>query len=338
MAHKKIQGAGSLVQRRQLLDEENSELPRKRQCELLSLHRSGTYYKPRAKADETPIEKALNELYIKDPCLGLRKLPDMVERHYGIKIGAKKIARIRRDMRIKTIYRHPKTSVPGKRKEGPRPYLLKSLQTIDVDKVWSSDITYLQIGSKNYYLCVVLDWASREVLGWSLSDNMSTQLCLEALDMAFSIGRKPEIFNTDQGSQYTSHEWLRELEERGISISMDGKGRWADNIAVERFWRTYKHDCFLLNEVNTLEEARRLTAHWLTYYNRERPHARLDNLSPSEYSRQKGYPSSANFLRDFSASIQLASLRSAPSLRSGRCIYATKSRKKWIDRPHCIML
>ena len=122
------------------------------------------------------------------------------------------------------------------------------------------------------------DWASREVLGWSLSDNMSAQLCLGALDMAFSIGRKPEIFNTDQGSQYTSHEWLRELEERGISISMDGKGRWADNIAVERFWRTYKHDCFLLNEVNTLEEARRLTAHWLTYYNRERPHARLDNL------------------------------------------------------------
>ena len=119
---------------------------------------------------------------------------------------------------------------------------------------------------------------------------------------------------------------------------MDGKGRWADNIAVERFWRTYKHDCFLLNEVNTLEEAKRLTAHWLTYYNRERPHARLDNLSPSEYSRQKGYPSSANFLRDFSASIQLASLRSAPSLRSGRCIYATKSRKKWIARPHCIML
>lgn len=120
-------------------------------------------------------------------------------------------------MRIKTIYRHPKTSAPGKRKEGPRPYLLKSLQTIDVDKVWSSDITYLQIDPKNYYLCVVLDWASREVLGWSLSDNMSTQLCLEALDMAFSTGRKPEIFNTDQGSQYTSHEWLRELEERGIS-------------------------------------------------------------------------------------------------------------------------
>jgi len=338
VAHKKIQGAGSVIQRRQLLDEENSELPRKRQCELLSLHRSGTYYKPRAKADETPIEKALNELYIKDPCLSLRKLPDMVERHYGIKIGAKKIARIRRDMRIKTIYRHPKTSAPGKRKEGPRPYLLKSLQTIDVDKVWSSDITYLQIGPKNYYLCVVLDWASREVLGWSLSDNMNTQLCLEALDMAFSIGRKPEIFNTDQGSQYTSHDWLRELEERGISISMDGKGRWADNIAVERFWRTYKHDSFLLNEVNSLEEARRLTAHWLTYYNRERPHARLGNLSPSEYCRQKGYPPAANFLRDFSAPMQLASLRSAPSLRSGRCIYATKSRKKWIDRPHCIML
>lgn len=338
MAHKKIQGAGSLVQRRQLLDEENNELPRKRQCELLGLHRSGTYYKPRPKADETPIKKVLNELYIKDPCLGLRKLPDMVERHCGIKIGAKKIARIRKGMKIKTIYRHPKTSAPGKRKEGPRPYLLKSLQTIDVDKVWSSDITYLQIGPKNYYLCAVLDWASREVLGWCLSDNMSTKLCLEALNMALSSGRTPEIFNTDQGSQYTSQEWLKELEERGITVSMDGKGRWADNIAVERFWRTYKHDCFLLNEVKTLEAARRLTAGWLTCYNRERPHARLRNLSPSEYCRQNGFPPAANFLRDFSAPMQLASLRSAPSQRSGRSIYATKSRKKWIDKPHCLLL
>lgn len=338
MALKKIQGAGSIEQRRQLLDKENSEIPRKRQCELLGIHRSGTYYKPRTKADEAPIEKALNELYHKDPCLGLRKLPDMMERHYGIKIGAKKITRVRRNLGINTIYRHPKTSAPGKSKTGVRPYLLKSLQRIEVDKVWSSDITYLQIGAKNYYLCVVLDWASREVLGWSLSDNMSTKLCLEALYMALSTGRKPKILNTDQGSQYTSHEWLRELEAHGITISMDGKGRWADNIAVERFWRTYKHDCFLLNEVNSLEEAQRLTASWLTYYNQDRPHARLGNLSPSEYCRQKGYPPAANFLRDFFASIQLASLRSAPSLRSGRSIYATKSRKKWIDRPLFIML
>jgi len=269
-------------------------MSRKRQCELLGLHRSGTYYKPRAKADERPIEKALNELYIKDPCPGVRKLPDMVKRHYGIKIGAKKITRIRRKMRIKTIYRHPKTNAAAKSKEGVRPYLLKSLQTIEIDKVWSSDITYLQIGSKNYYLCVVLDRTSREVLGWNLSDNMSTQLCPEAFDMAVTTGRKPEIFNTNQGSQYTSHEWLKKLEEQSITISMDGKGRWADNIAVERFRRTFKYDCFLLNEVNTLEAARRLTARWLTYYNQERPHARLENLSPSEYCRQKGYPPAAN--------------------------------------------
>ena len=117
--------------------------------------------------------------------------------------------------------------------------------------------------------------------------------------MAFATGRKPEIFNTDQGSQYTSREWLRELEERSINISMDGKGRWADNIAVERFWRTFKHDCFLLNEVNSLEEARRLTARWLTYYNQDRPHARLGNLNPSEYCRQKGYPPGGEFFARF---------------------------------------
>ena len=167
---------------------------------------------------------------------------------------------------------------------------------------------------------------------------MSTQLCLEAFDMEVTTGRKPEIFNTDQGSQYTSHEWLKKWEEQSITISMDGKGRWADNIAVERFWHTFKYDCFLLNEVNTLKAARRLTARWLTYYNQERPHARLENLSSSEYCRQKGYPPAANFLRDFSAPMQLASLRSAPSLRSGRSIYATKSRKKRIDSPHRFML
>lgn len=318
--------------RRQLLDGEHTEMPRKRQCELLGLHRSGTYYKPRAKADETPIEEALNELYVKDPCLGLRKLSGYDGTALRHKNRGKKIARIRREMRIKTIYRHPKTSALGKRKEGLRPYLLKTLQTIDVDKVWSSDITYLQIGEKNYYLCVVLDWASREVLGWSLSDNMSTELCLEALDMAFSIGREPEIFNTDQGSQYTSHEWLRKLENRGITISMDGKGRWADNIGVERFWRTYKHDCFLINEVNSFEEARQLTERWLTYYNRERPHARLGNLSPSEYCQQKGYPPAANFFARFfrSDTARVAELRALAALQ--------KRAKKWIDRPHCLML
>jgi len=145
---------------------------------------------------------------------------------------------------------------------------------------------------------------------------MTVELCHEALTMALASGRKPEILNTDQGSQYTSHEWLKKLEEQSITISMDGKGRWADNIAVERFRRTFKYDCFLLNEVNTLEAARRLTARWLTYYNQERPHARLENLSPSEYCRQKGYPPAANFFARFfrSDAARVALLRALATL------------------------
>ena len=166
---------------------------------------------------------------------------------------------------------------------------------------------------------------------------MSTQLCPEAFDMAVTTGRKPEIFNTDLGSQYTSHEWLKKLEEQGITISMDGKGRWADNIAVERFRRTFKYDCFLLNEVNTLEAARRLTARWLTYYNQERPHARLENLIPSEYCRQKGYPPGGEFFARFfrSDAALVAPLRALATLGTQHlrsyCLKKTVT-EKWMPQ------
>ena len=337
MAHKKIQGAGSVTQRRQLLDTEVAQErtpSRSRQCELLGLHRSGTYYQPRQASDEKEVRDAINKAYQQDPCLGARRLPDFLEKEYGIKVGRKRVIRTKKDMGLRTIFQHPKTSQPGKRgKEGKHPYRLAGLESIQVDDVWTSDITYLQIGSKNYYLCVVMDWASRYVLGWSLSDKMDITLCLSALEMALSHGFLPKYFNTDQGSQYTSRDWQECMEENGIIISQDGKGRWADNIIMERLWRTYKYEFLFIQEPSDIIELKRITAKWLDYYNNQRPHASLKNKTPAEYRREQGrpIPLSANFFSDFSASSQLATLRAAPSLRSGRSAYATKSLKKCID-------
>lgn len=331
MAVKKSQGVGTVAQRRQLLDIEGNNVPsRKRQCELLGLSRSSTYYKKRVPKDEKATERAIETLYEEDATLGRRRLPDLLQRRYGIEIGAKKCQRIKKKLGLRTLYPHRDTSAPNPRAE-KEPYLLKDMEIKEVDQVWTSDITYIQIEQRNYYLCVVMDWDSRFVLGWSMGRNMDVGLCLKALEMAMSSGRRPRVFNTDQGSQYTSTDWQKAIRAEGIQISMDGKGRWADNIIMERFWRTYKHEFFLHREPRSLDEAMQMTAKWLEYYNRERPHSTLKNRSPLQYREEAGTPLAANFWSDFSAPARLAVLRTAPSLRSGRPAYATKSLQKWID-------
>lgn len=308
MVVKKSQGAGAVEARRQLL-EKHPSISRARQCKLLCVPRSGSYYKRRPRPEPEGLRAALAELYRLDPGLGLRKLPGMQERDYGIRAGAKLVARVRGEMGLRTIYRHPATGRPAARQEGRKPYLLKKRPPAKVDDAWTSDITYLQIGQRNLYLCCVMDWASREVLGWGMEWSMDTSLCVGALEMALSGGRKPRVFNTDQGSQYTSNEWTQAVEGRDITVSMDGKGRWADNIVMERFWRTYKHDFYHLRECRTLEEARMCTAAWLDYYNARRPHESLGYETPSEHSRKRGYPPAAIFSRVSCAPAMLAPLR-----------------------------
>ena len=146
-----------------------------------------------------------------------------------------------------------------------------------------------------------MDWDSRFVLGWSMGRNMDEGLCLKSLEMALSSGRCPIVFNTDQGSQYTSSDWQKAIHAEGVQISMDGKGRWADNIIMERFWRTYKYEFFLHREPRNLDEANEMTAEWLEYYNRERPHSSLNNISPLQYREESGSSLPTNFGRDFSA-------------------------------------
>ena len=330
MAVKKSKGVGTVAQRRQLLDKEGNVPSRKRQCDLLGLTRSTTYYKKRESKESPEIKEAIEKLYEEDATLGRRRMPVMLQRRYGIKISQKKCARLKKKLGLRTLYPHRNTSAPNPRAE-KKGYLLKDIEIKRIDQVWTSDITYIQIEQKNYYLCVILDWDSRYVLGWSMGRNMDVGLCLKALEMALGSGCRPGIFNTDQGSQYTSEEWQSAILSEGIQISMDGKGRWADNIIMERFWRTYKHEFFLHREPRNLEEAIIMTAEWLEYYNKERPHSSLDYLSPQMYRDEAATPLAANFWRDFSAPAQLAALRAAPSLRSGRNAYATKSRQKWID-------
>ena len=310
---------------------------RKRQCELLGVPRSSSYYKPQDPSaeqvrQEGALDEALHSLYNQDATLGRRRLSPMLSQQHGIKAGRKRIRTARKRLGLRTIYRHPRTSIPGRRKDSPRhPYLLRGKGIKRVDEVWTSDITYLQIGQKNLYLCVVMDWASRSVLGWSLRERMTTALCMEALEMALASGRKPQIFNTDQGTQYTPDEFQKRLEEEGIRISLDGKGRWADNVIMERFWRTYKHEFFLLREFASLEALVSATAAWLDYYNHERVHSSLDYRSPAACTAAAGVPPPAQFLSALFASGRLASLRSAPSLRSGRRPCALKALKNWFD-------
>ena len=318
--------------RRQLV-EKHPQISRKRQCELLEIPRSSSYYKSvEGKEQDRRLEEPLNALYEQDPCLGERKLARMLERDYGLKAGRKKIRRLKREMGLRTIYRNPRTCQRGRRQEGRYPYTVPRNREVKVNEVWTSDITYIQIGSKNYYLCSILDWGSRAVLSWQISERMSTELCTETLKMALSRGVKPKIMNTDQGSQYTSHEWQRMLIKKGIEISQDGKGCWRDNAVMERFWRTYKHDFYLLHEPQSAEEVCEKTATWMEYYNHQRPHETLGYRTPSEHYEKEGGPPAANFFSAPSATLRLAPLRVAPALRAGKGrSYATWALKKWLD-------
>ncbi len=186
MAVKKSKGVGSVAQRIQLLDKEGNVLSRKRQCDLLGLTRSTTYYKKRESKESPEIKEAIEKLYEEDATLGRRRMPVMLQRHYGIKISQKKCARLKKQLGLRTLYPHRNTSAPNPRAE-KMPYILKDIEIKRIDQVWTSDITYIQIEQKNYYLCVILDWDSRYVLGWSMGRNKDVGLCLKALEMA--LGR-----------------------------------------------------------------------------------------------------------------------------------------------------
>lgn len=265
-----------------MAEKNHPKISMRRQCELLEVARSSVTYQPVAEsAIDLLIKRLLDEYYMIDPCQGTRRLKTLLERENGILVNRKRLQRLRREMGIEAIYCKPRTSI-AESSHKKYPYLLRNVAVERPNHVWCTDITYVPMHHGHAYLCAVMDWYSRKVLGWAVSNTMGAELCLEALDKALSsTGEVPEIFNTDQGSQFTSAEWTGKLLDLGVKISMDGKGRWMDNVFIERLWRSVKYEEIYLFEHSTVIALCEGLTKWFERYNTWRPHEALDNFTPA---------------------------------------------------------
>ena len=257
----------------------NSKLSIKRQCMLLNLARSTAYYKP-AEVSEAVLKlmRCIDELHLQYPFAGSRMMRGLLK-PAGHVVGRRHVRTLMRKMGIDALYRKPNTSRRNKKNQ-IYPYLLRNLPVVRPNQVWAADITYIPMQRGFAYLIVVQDWYSRRVLSWRLSNTLTTDFCIEAVEEAIERYGVPEIFNTDQGSQFTSVEFTGLLKENGIRISMDGKGCWRDNVFVERFWRTIKYEQVYLHAYGSMNDARTRLRAYLEFYNRIRPHQSLDERTP----------------------------------------------------------
>jgi putative transposase len=250
-----------------------------RQAELLKLSRSSIYYQPRpVPPAELAIMRQIDELHLNYPFAGSRMLRDMLLAD-GVVIGREKVITLMRRIGVEAIYRRPNTSKPA---AGHKiyPYLLHGLKIDRPNQVWATDITYIAMARGFVYLAAVVDWFTRRVLAWRLSITMEVEFCLDAVAEALAKYGKPEIFNTDQGSQFTSAAFTGLLLENGIAISMDGRASWRDNVFVERLWRSMKYEEVYLRAYDSVAEARAGLGRYLTFYNTRRPHSSLDAATP----------------------------------------------------------
>lgn len=275
-------------ERSKLVDKGNPKVSMRKQCKLLAVARSSVDYQPVGESPEDlEFKRMLDEIYLADPCLGSRRLVTVLERDYDRKVNRKRLCRLLREMGQAAIWCQPRTSIPDDTHR-KYPYLLRKLKIERPDQVWCADITYVPMARGSAYLCAVMDWRSRRVLGWELSNSMDSGLCLRALEKALaSTGQVPEIFNTDQGSQFTSEEWLGRLTELGMKISMDGRGRWMDNVFIERLWRSVKYEDIYLREYETIPALLVGLERWFARYNGWRPHETLGNLTPDKVYQTK---------------------------------------------------
>jgi len=269
------------------VERDHPDLSVRRQCELLGVPRAGLYYEPAGESEENlQLMRLLDEQYTKTPFYGSRRMTAWLQTK-GYEVNRKRVARLMELMGIEAVYPKPKLSQPG---EGHKiyPYLLDGVAVERVDQVWSTDITYIRMAQGFVYLAAVIDWHSRFVLSWSLSLTLEADFCVEALKQALRRGR-PEIFNTDQGSQFTSEAFTGILESRGIRISMDGRGRCMDNIFIERLWRSLKYEEVYLKDYPLVPDARAGIGSYLRFYNGERLHQSLNYKTPaSVYLRRAG--------------------------------------------------
>jgi putative transposase len=275
----------SVPDRRELLDRRHGQLSIRRQCTLLGLARSGAYRPPRpANDNDVALTRRIDELFTAWPFLGSRRLTTLLRAEGHVlgldpRINRKRVQRLMRKMGIAALSPKPRTTTPA---PGHKiyPYLLRDLAIDRPNQVWAADITYIPIGRGFLYLVAIMDWASRAVLSWRLSNTMDASFCVAALEEALARFGKPEIFNTDQGSQFTSAAFTGTLAAAGIKISMDGRGRWMDNVFIERLWRSLKHEDVYLKGYADGREARAGIGAWIAFYNTRRPHQALGNRTP----------------------------------------------------------
>jgi putative transposase len=269
----------SAAERRALVDRDDPALPLVAQCRLLKIARSTLYYRPApASEDDLALMRRMDELYLAHPFYGSRRMVAALRRD-GVAVNRKRVRRLMRLMGLEAIYQKPDTSA-GHPEHRIYPYLLRGLAVERPNQVWCADITYIPMAKGFVYLVAVMDWFSRRVLSWRLSITMEADFCVEALQEAIARHGKPEIFNTDQGVQFTSAGFIDELAAGGIRISMDGKGRFLDNIFIERLWRSLKYEEVFLKAYGSVAAARAGIGGWLAFYNEERPHQALGYRTP----------------------------------------------------------
>lgn len=268
------------------MDRDHGEFSVRRQCELLGVNRSSLYYEPMGESEENlRLMRLVDEQYTKAPFYGSRRMTKWLGTQ-GYAVNRKRISRLMEVMGIEAVYPKPSLSQPG---EGHKiyPYLLRGVTVERPDQVWSTDITYIRMAQGFLYLVAVMDWYSRFVLSWSLSLTMEIDFCIEALKSALRRGR-PAIFNSDQGSQFTSEKFTGELTARDIAISMDGRGRCMDNIFIERLWRSVKYEEVYLRDYESVKEARTGIERYLRFYNQERLHQSLAYRTPAAIYQARG--------------------------------------------------
>lgn len=259
-----------------------------RQCLLLGISRSSFYYEAIGEsAFNLELMRMIDEQFLETPFFGSRQMSRWLRRR-GLAISRKRVVRLMRKMGLSAIYQKPNTSKPF---PGHKiyPYLLKGMRIDAPNKVWCADVCYIPMRRGFLYLVAIMDWSSRKVLSWRLSNTLEADFCVSALREALARYGTPEIFNTDQGCQFTSSEFIEVLKEKGVAISMDSKGRWMDNIMIERLWRSLKYECVYLHAFETGSEAKAGIGRWVTFYNEHRPHSSLYDQTPDEaYSRNNG--------------------------------------------------
>jgi putative transposase len=257
------------------------DLPISKQAEALNISRGSVYYLPRPVSEaDLAIMRRLDRLHLEFPFAGSRMLRGLLAAE-GCKIGRRHVKTLMQRMGIEALYRRPRTTRP---EPGHKiyPYLLRGIEIARPNQVWAMDITYIPMARGFVYLAVVLDWFSRRVLSWRISITMEAAFCVETLEQALAKHGKPEIFNTDQGSQFTGAAFTGALLKNAIAISMDGKGAWRDNVFVERLWRSVKYEEVYLKAYDSVSEARSSLGHYLDFYNSRRPHSSLDGSTPDQ--------------------------------------------------------